>query len=227
VVIAWWWFGAVPAAVRLLPVYAHGQTDSTHPWYRRSTATCGSAVYVNDFEESALQLGFPAPTNAIGRASFGNALVCAIDGQSTNHYIAVDCGSEMEAYAVFRNVKHAPFDWRRAKFQSMECAGNIGRTNHKRTTDPALIAEVIRTLRDGTPTTAAIPVLMTSANLSGAHLFSDELPGLMFCPHISRDGTGAIYLAESMGQEFTNRTVRFHAHWIPAGPLCTQWVQTP
>jgi hypothetical protein len=224
---------------RSLPVYTHQQTDSTHLWYRRSTVTCGSAVYVNDYEEASLLLVYPEPIKAIGRAPFGNALICAIDGQKPTDYIAVDCGSEMPAYEVFRNVKSPVFDWRKAKFQAMEFAANnsgvssdsasgmIGRAEHKRTTDPALIADVVRTLSAGTPMTAELPVSMTSSNLSSVHLFSDELPGLKFCPEVYRDAAGPVYLAESMAAEFTNRTVKFHARWIPVSPLFTQWVQTP
>ncbi|MEI7728668.1 MAG: hypothetical protein WCO56_03820 [Verrucomicrobiota bacterium] len=226
--VAWAWikFDEVPAQYRSLPVYVHDQTDSTHPWHRRSTATCGTAVYVHDFEESSLLLQ-RSPTNAIGRAPIGNALVCAIEGQSPQDYLAVDCGSEMPAFEVFRNAKRPPFDFRRAKFQALECSSRIGRTEHKRATDPALIAEVVRTLSDGTPTAAELPATMESKNISGLRLFSDELPGLMFCPHVYQDRAGTIYLAESLGQEFVNRTVKFHARWIPAGPLFTQWVQTP
>ena len=84
----------------LLPVYQLEQVDSTHPWYRRTTVRCGSAVYVEDFEEYALRLANVDPTNAIGRSSFGNALMCSIPGQSPSNYVAVDCGSEMPAYEI-------------------------------------------------------------------------------------------------------------------------------
>jgi hypothetical protein len=226
VVIAWIQFDEVPPQYRSLPVYVHDQTDSTHRWYRRSTATCGSAVYVNDFEESPLLMQ-RSPTNAIGRAPIGNALVCSIEGQSPQHYIAVDCGSEMPAFEVFRLAKQPPFDYRQAKFQAIEFTGVIGRTEHKRSTDPALIAEVVRTLSEGTPTTTELPASMGSKNITGLHMFSDELPGLMFCPRVYHGEAGAIYLAESMGAEFVDRTAKFHARWIPAGPLFTQWAQTP
>ena len=131
--VVWVWikFDEVPPQYRSLPVYVHDQTNSTHPWHRRSTATCGAAVYVNDFEESALLMQ-RSPANAIGRAPIGNALVCSIDGQSPQDYIAVDCGSEMPAFEVFRNAKRPPFDYRRAKFQALEYSGVIGRTEHKR-----------------------------------------------------------------------------------------------
>ncbi len=226
VVIAWIKFDEVPPQYRSLPVYVHDQTDSTHPWHRRSTATCGSAVYVNDFEESALLIQ-RSPTNAIGRAPIGNALVCSIEGQSPQDYIAVDCGSEMPAFEVFRNSKRPAFDYRHAKFQVLEYTGRIGRVEHKRSTDPALIAEVVWTLSAGTPTTAELPASMTSTNITGLHMFSDQLPGLIFCPLVYNGEAGAIYLAENMGSEFTNRTVKFHARWIPAGSLFTQWVRVP
>lgn len=225
-VIAWIKFDEVSPQYRSLPVYVHDQTDSTHPWHRRSTATCGAAVFVNDFEESALLLQ-RSPTNAIGRAPIGNALVCSIAGQSPQDYIAVDCGSEMPAFEVFRNAKRPAFDYRHAKFQAMEFTGVIGRTEHKRSTDPALIDEIVRTLSVGTPAPTELPASMASKNITGLHLFSDELPGLIFCPRVYHGEAGAIYLTESLGAEFTNRTVKFHARWISAGPLLTQWLRVP
>ena len=217
-----------------LPVYALEQTDSTHPWYRRTTVKLGATVYVNDFEEASLLLFAVIPTNAIGRPPFGNSVMCSIDGQSTNDYVAVDCGSEMEAYEVFRNVQRPAFDWRHAKFQSMEIGSPTIHPERKRSTDPALIAEVVRILSAGTPTPEAeLPAALTSChqagavkNLTGLQMLSDELPGLIFCPLVYRDDNGAFYLAESTAIEFTNRLERIHANWIPAGPRLTPWLQT-
>ena len=227
VVIVWTVLNYVPPAHLLLPKYSLEQTDSSHPWYRRTTVHFQSAVYVNDFEDYSVLLAYPEPTNAIGRAPFGNSLVCSIPGQNPADYIAVDCGSEMSAYEVFRNVKRPPFDWRHATFQALEFAGTMVHTEHKRTTDPALIAEVVGTLRDGTSVTLSLPASVNMTNLPAVHLFSDELPGLMFCPAVYRDETGSVYLAESFGVEYGNRTQKIHARWIPASPLFTQWVQTP
>jgi hypothetical protein len=217
----------VPPAHLLLPKYSLEQTDSSQPWYRRTTVHFQSAVYVNDFEDYSVLLANPVPANAIGRAPFGNSLVCSIPGQNPSDYIAVDCGSEMEAYEVFRNAQRPPFDWRHAKFQAMEFTGIIGRTEHKRTTDPALMADVVRTLSEGTPTTLPLPAAVTGSNICGVCLSSDELPGLIFCPSVYRDQAGPVYLAESIGVEYGNRTQKIHARWIPASPLFTQWVQTP
>jgi hypothetical protein len=227
VVVLWNVLKYVPPALRWLPKYSLEQTDSSHPWYRRTPVHFQSAVYVNDFEDYPILLADPVPTNAIGRAPFGNSLVCSIPGQSTNDYIAVDCGSEMEAYEVFRNVQHPPFDWRHAQFRAMEFAGTMVRTASKRTTDPAVIAAVVSTLRDGTPVPLTLPVAVNTTNLPALHLFSDALPGLMFCPWVYRDETGSVYLAESVGVEYTNRTAKVHANWIPASPLFTRWMQTP
>jgi hypothetical protein len=182
---------------------------------------------VNDFEDYSILLVNPVPSNAIGRAPFGNSLVCSIPGQDATNYIAVDCGSEMEAYEVFRNVQRPPFDWRHATFQALEYAGTMVHTEHKRTTDPAVIAEAVRTLSTGTPVTLAVPASVSATNLAAVHLFSDELPGLMFCPAVYRDETGSVYLAESFGVEYGNRTQKIHARWIPASPLFTEWVKTP
>ena len=227
VVIGFFVLERVPARFRSLPTYSLEQTDSTHPWYRRTTVHFNSAVYVNDFEDYPIWLAYPVPTNAIGRAPFGNSLVCSVPGHNPADYIAVDCGSEMEAYEVFRNVNRPPFDWRRAKFQAMEFAGTMVHAEHKRTTDPALVAEVVRTLSEGTPVTLDLPASVNTTNLATVHLLSDELPGLMFCPSVYRDETGSVYLAESIGVEYGNRTQKIHARWIPASPLFTKWVQTP
>ena len=212
---------------RSLPVYGLDQTDSAHPWYRRTTVRLGSTVYVNDFEEASLLLYNVVPTNAIGRSPFGNALACAIDGQTTNDYIAVDCGSEMEAYEVFRNAHRPPFDWRHAKFQAMEFAGTMIHIEHKRSTDLALIADLVHTLSDGPPVTLSLPASVNTTNLGTVHLFTDELPGLVFCPTVYRDETGSVYLTESIGVEYGNRTQKIHAQWIPASPLLTSWLLTP
>ena len=210
-----------------LPVYIHDQTNSVHAWYRHSTATCGSAVYVNDFEEASLRLVHYDPTHASGRAPVGNALGCSSDGQQPTDYIAVDCGSEMPAFSVYRRVDHPPFDWRHARFQQMEFVGRMNDSDHQRTTDPALMADLIRTLAEGTPTTLPLPVAMTGSNICGVHLYCDQLPGLVFSPQVYQAGLGTVYVAESMGTEFTNQTIRFHARWIPATPLFTAWIQKP
>lgn len=219
-------FQFVLPANRSLPVYTSQQTSSAHPGYRRSTVTSGASVYVQDFEEYSLRLAYPEPTNAIGRTAFGNGKICAIPGQSPTNYIAVDCRSEMPAYEVYRNTNSPPFDWRHATFQSMEFTGVLGTQSHKRTTDPSLIADLIRTLSDGTPVTPPLTIL-NNTNVSAVHLASGGLPGLIFCPQVHRDATGSFYVAASMAIEFTNRTEKIHAQWIPASPLFSQWLQTP
>ena len=217
----------VPPQNQHLPVYQLEQVDSTHAWYRRTTVRLGSVVYVEDFEEYALLLANVDPTNGIGRPSFGNSLMCSIPGESPSNYVAVDCGSEMPAYEVFRNVEHPPFDWRHATFRSMEFSGIIGRTEHKRSTDGGLMAEVVRTLSEGTPTTLALPRAEIGSNMCSVCFVSDELPGIEFCPRVYRDESGAVYLSESAGVEYVDRAVRYHARWIPAGALFTGWVERP
>jgi len=212
---------------RHLPVYQLEQVDSTHQWYRRTTVRWGSAVYVQDFEDYGFELWNPEPTSGIGRPSFGNSLMCSIPGQSPSNYVAVDCGSEMSAYEIFRNVNQPVFDWRHAKFQSMEFGGIIGRTEHKRSTDGALMAEVVRTLSEGTPTTEVFPLAEKRSNVCSVCFFTDALPGIKFCPQVYRDESGAVYLAESMGMEPLTHGMKYHARWIPAGALFAEWVKTP
>jgi len=234
VVIAWNVINYVPPSHLLLPKYSLDQTDSSHPWYRRTTVKLGSATYVNDFEEASLLVFAVIPTNGIARPPFGNSLACSIDGQSTNDFIAVDCGSEMEAYEVFRNVNRPPFDWRHAKFQALEIGSPTIHPERKRSTDPTLIADVVHTLSEGTSTPAAeLPAALTTSHGAGAlknlvslQMYCDELPGLVFCPSVYWDGTGTVYLAVSYSVEYTNRAEKVHGNWIPASESFTQWIKT-
>src|SRR5262245_17171338 len=105
-----------------LPVYVAEQTDSDHPGYRRSTVSTEGAASVNDFEEQSLQPIESDPKKVVGRSRFGYGKICAISGQDPSAYLAVDVGSEMPAYAVYRSTKHPPFDWRHATFQKLRLA---------------------------------------------------------------------------------------------------------
>jgi hypothetical protein len=99
--------------------------------------------------------------------------------------------------------------------------------DHKRTTDSSLVAGVVRTLREGKPVSISLPASVNSTNLARLNLYSDALPGLMFCPAVYRDSAGLVYVAESFAVEYGNRTETIHAQWIPAGELFTQWLNTP
>ena len=44
---------------------------------------------------------------------------------------------------------------------------------------------------------------------------------------IGQGAMGSVYLAESIGVEYTNRTQQMHANWIPANKSFTQWLKTP
>jgi hypothetical protein len=224
VVVLIWRFvsqGGLPVDYSL-PVYTMEQVPSVHSGYRRTTLSSGGAVYVNDYDEYSLRLTNTDPTNAVGRTPVGGGKICAIPGQKPTTYLAADVGSEMPAYEVFRNSQLPPFDWRTATFQKMQLAMPDGPAANKRTTDPALIEDVVRTLSEGTPTTAPSVV---ATNTHGVYLFSDQLPGLIYCPIVYIDHTGAVYLSESIVIE-NYSTLRVQARWIPASPLFTKWVQT-
>jgi hypothetical protein len=225
-----WFFGfGEPGVDRFLPVYTIDQVLSSHPGYRRTTATSGTNVYVSDFEEQMLQLQDYYPSHVIGRSPFGGGKICSIPGRPPTAYIAVDEGSEMPAFAVFRNSQWPPFDWRHATFRSMEYTGQFGLSAHKRTTDPALIEDVIRTLRDGasvtSPPLAAVSGIIS--NMNGVLLICDQLPGLAFCPNVYKEPLGPAYLVDSFVtlNDFTNKWLQ--VRWIPASPLFNQWLQTP
>jgi len=210
-----------------LPVYTSDQTPSAHAGYLRTTLTCGNAIYVNDYDEYALQLINVEPTQAVGRTAFGDGKICAIPGQKPEAYLAGDVGSEMPAYAVFRNRQLPPFDWRTATFREMEYTGLSSAGVDKRTAEPTLIADVVRTLKEGTPVAPPPPESGSISNLAGLHLYSDQLPGLVYCPAAYLDKAGQVYLAENLAMEFTNLTTNVRARWIPAGSAFTRWVQTP
>ena len=128
------------------------QTPSSHPGYLHDTVTGGGEVYVHDYEEYCLQLTLTEPQTVIGlMGSISPAKVGAIPGQPVTAYIMVDCGSEMPAYAPYRNVKQPPFDWRTATFRQMIFSRPAAAQLACQTTNAALMAEVVRVLRDGTP----------------------------------------------------------------------------
>jgi len=109
----------------------------------------------------------------------------------------------------------------------MEYTEQIGVTAHKRTTDPALIEDVVSTLRDGTPVPSASLASGSVSNLYGVWLFSDQLPGIIYYPKVYVDPSGPVYLAESVVMVSANAKQWTEARWIPAGPFFTKWLQTP
>jgi hypothetical protein len=211
-------------------IYTTDQSTSSHAGYRRTTLTSGDIVFVNDYEEACLQLANPEPTHVIGYVGWiGNAHVCEIPGQSSNAYIAGDCGSEMPAYEPFRNPKQPPFDWRTATFREMSVCGPNQSSSDRVTNDPALIAEVIHTLRDGKPVELpAITFAQAQTKLYTLKFASDQLPGLLFCPPVCTDTNGQFYVAESLLFDYTApNPLQLHAHWIPVSPTLTKWLKTP
>jgi len=223
-----WFFGLGRAGVDgWMPVYSIEQTPSAHPGFLRTTVKSGTSVFVSDYDEYALQLQDIEPKNAIGRGPIGGRMVYTISGQKVTDYIAVDEGSEMPAYAVYRNTQLPPFDWRHAKFQSMEYTAPMGPAAHKRTTDPALIEEVVSAMRDGTPIPSSSVVRGSVSNLNGVWLNSDQLPGIIYNPKVYADPSGRVYLSESVVMVSANAYQWTEARWVPAGPLFTKWLQTP
>jgi hypothetical protein len=211
-----------------LPIYSSAQTASAHPGYLRDTLTGGGEAYVHDYEEAALEIACVVPTQAIGHYALGTAKVRAIPGQPTTSYIAGDVGSEMEAYIPYRNVKQPPFDWRNASFRELNFLPPGGRSNWRQSTNAALLAEVVRVLRDGAPVELpGIPFTGTNANLSALKLTCDQLPGLLFCPAVYFHGDGTIYLAESEMIDWTPKPAQLHARWILASPMLTEWLKGP
>jgi hypothetical protein len=215
-----------------LPVYSTEQTDSAHAGYRRTTLSTSDAVYVNDYEEQALMLSGGDPKEAIGRSSFGPASVFAIPGQERTAYVAADVGSEMPAYEVYRHERQPPFDWRRATFRTMRLDMPDGPAANKETSDPAVIAEVVKTLRDGTPaaTQPKAPPLYVPGTSGVVHhilMFSDEIPGLVFHPWLYIVGPDEVYLADNASITFSKTEQTVHAAWIAASLRLAAWMKTP
>ena len=211
-----------------LPVYTLEQAASSHAGYRHTTLTCGNDVYVSDYEEAALQLANGDPKTAIGRiGTVSDAKLCLIDGQPATGYVAGDCGSEMPAYVPYRNIKQPVFDWRTASFREMTAwrVSQNPRNPYLTTSNAALIAEVVRVLRDGTPVELGGIPFATNTNLSTIKMTSDQLPGLLFCPSLYFNLNGTIYLAESLTMDWTPKPAELHARWIPASPLLTEWLK--
>jgi hypothetical protein len=212
-----------------LPVYASGQQlASSHPGYLHNTLTGGGEVYVNDYEEACLQLTESEPQTVIGlMGSVSPAKVGAVPGQPNNAYIAVDGGSEMPAYVPYRNVKQPPFDWRTATFREMTAFQKYKFGPLVTTTNAALMAEVVRVLRDGTPVELKPFPFSGATNLVTLNLTSDQLPGMLFCPALCYYDDGNIYLAESLMPDFTVTPPQVRAHWIPASLMLTEWLKGP
>ena len=212
----------------LLPIYTMDQTVSSHDGYRRNTVTSGSDVFVNDYEESALQLANPEPSTVIGHlGSMGVIKVCSIPGEPVTAYIACDDGSEMPAYIPYRNLNQKPFDWRTAPFREMSAYHTTGGSPYLTTTDEALLAEVVRVLRDGTPVELPSFPFTSIPNLGSIKMTSGQLPGLQFCPLVFTDASGQIYLAESLMYDDALAPKQLHARWVRASPTLAQWLKAP
>jgi hypothetical protein len=213
-----------------LPVYTLEQSASSPAGYRHTTLTSGNEIYVSDYEEAALQLINGDPKTIIGRiGTVSDAKACAIEGQPLTGYIAGDCGSEMPAYVPYRNIKQPPFDWRTASFREMT-AWRVSQHPHNpylTTSNAALIAEVVRVLRDDAPVDLGGISFAAGTNLAAIKMTCDQLPGLLFCPAIYYRGNGAIYLAESLTMDWTAKPGEIHARWIPAGAMLTEWLKSP
>jgi len=210
-----------------LPVYASEQSASSHSGYRHSSLTRGNDVFVNDYEEAALQMMTSDPKPVIGRMAFGDGKICAIPSQPVTAYVAGDCGSEMPAYVPYRNIQQPPFDWRTASFREMTAYRPDRRDPYLTTTNAALLAELVRNLREGTSVELSDFPLAGVTNLTTIKMTSDQLPGLMFCPSVYYYGNGTIYLAESLMMDPTATPPQLHACWIPASPMLTQWLKSP
>ena len=210
-----------------LPVYTSEQSASSHAGYRHSTLTCGNDVYVNDYEEAALQLTVSDPKSAFGRMAFGDGKLCAIPGQPITAYVAADCGGEMPAYEPYRNIQQPPFDWRTATFRTMTAWLPDPHHPYLTTTNAALLAEVVRNLRDGSPVELGGIPFVANTNQTTIKMTCDQLPGLLFCPTVYFPGNGTIYLAESLTMDWTPKPAELHARWIPASPMLTQWLKWP
>lgn len=205
---------------RSVPLYTMQQTDSSHIGYRRTTLTSGSTIYESDYNEAPLLSMNTAPSQIVGELDSGGegekAYLYAIPNQDVKNYVIL--AGAMYPLGVFRNTRTPPFDWRSAKFHQMEFAAQEGTAAHKRTSDPALIDEVLQVLKSGQKATTIPGNPAASArNFAGLYMWSDQLPGMVYCPHVYVDGSGQIYLG------FWNPT---SPEWSLAGSRFSAWVRT-
>jgi hypothetical protein len=196
------------------PVYTFEQSPSTHSGYRHSTFSSGNTVYVNDYDEYALLSANTNPTQVVGRTEYGGDTICAIPGQKPTSYV-IHVGW-MGPEGIYRNSQLPPFDWRNATFQKMQFAIPDGPAANKQSTDAALIEDVVTTLKQAATTTPPSQVPGSYDNIYGLYLFSDQLPGLIYCVGVYMDNSGQVYVAENTSSK----------QWIQAGPRFTKWVQT-
>ncbi len=223
--VGYFFFRGTPAAPGLR-LYRIDQVASTHPGYRKSTMTSGDEVYVNDYEESGLQLVNPAPSTVIAlKGNFGHSNVCSIPGQPVTAYVAGDDGSEMEAFVVYRRSDHPPFDWRTAKFGEMTYLAPGMNNPGVKSVDPALIGEVLDLLRTGTPVSLPGISMADGASIPTIRMACDQLPGMFFCPVVRTGPDGTVYLAESLMFDLAAKPAQFQGKWIPVSANVLHWLQ--
>jgi hypothetical protein len=210
-----------------VPFYAFAQNPSAHTGYLRNTLTNGSEVYISDYEESALRLADPEPKAVIGRFGMGGAAkMCAIAGQPVTAYVGGEDGGEMPTYVPYRYSGQPPFNFRTASFRELVYNAPRAANSGQRTTDPALLAEVVSVLRDGTPVTLpGFPMSSGGVEFDSLNMTSNELPGMAFCPVVYSGTDGTIYIAESLIFDTVSSPPQFRARWIPASAKLTAWLK--
>jgi hypothetical protein len=197
------------------PLYQVEQVASSHAGYRRTTLTHGNAIYVNDYEESALAAFGEPPTERVGW-TWGGVPLYAIPGQGASAYVLE---YDPMYQVVYRSIEHPPFDWRNAEFQHIRLSYQEP-INPRESDDPLLIEEILSALKNGTRT--VVP-MQADGNYSDTRnytliLFSDQLPGLMYLAAAHETKSGEIFLAEN---PISNE-------WATAGPLFTEFIkETP
>jgi hypothetical protein len=117
------------------------------------------------------------------------------------------------------------------RFQKLRLTVPEGPAANKETIDTALIDDLLRTLRNGTPVNPALPpqplIATHSTGVHGVLLFSDQLPGLAFRPSCYLAPSGEVYLADSIAVTYTRAGPVVRASWIAVSPLFARWATTP
>ena len=197
--------------------YSYEQSPSAQSGYTRQTLTSGSTVYESDSTEYALQLSGSDTSRLVGTITEGGKIY-AIPGQDPSEYVAL--WDSTSPVAVFRNSKHAAFDWRNADFYKMQFTPPRSTNTAipfktKESANPQLLTEVLESLKNETivsPTQAGDGVKSYTL-----YLYSGELAGMSYCVGVYIDSTGRVYLAENtISQE-----------WHQAGPLFSRWAKLP
>jgi hypothetical protein len=207
---AWVWYQ------NSLPVYVMGE-EPTQAGIATNTLRYGDDLYINGYQEwpllsmdEPLQLSWPRQVGNAPQA--GLYLLRPIGQRGTDFLVAR--GFMMGSDMIYRNSRVAPITLDSLAVSELVYAENKGvRPTIKRTKDPAIIRELLDTLRaagDGQKPGPGEP------EIYHVDLLSPQIPGLTNFVYVITPPDGRVFLAHR-GEE--------DSRWLPAGPQFTAWIK--